>query len=277
MKSAIIVPNHNKDVDFSVTKKVIEKLLTLGFESYADNAYSKNLKNVDCTFGLPDTADVVIVIGGDGSVIDASVLAVEYDIPILGVNLGNVGYLSEVEPTELFQLEKLFEGVNIEEKMLLTATHVDKNGEILSVSRRAVNDVVVSHGKFFGICDFRIENSFNEKVSYRADAVIFSTPVGSTAYSLSAGGPVIAHNLDSITVTPVCPHSFFSRSIVYNPNEVLRVRNVGADILNVSVDGRFFTELSSDEQCIIAKSEKKLKMISFEANMFSTLFSKIKI
>ena len=97
------------------------------------------------------------------------------------------------------------------------------------------------------------------------------------AYSLSAGGPVIAHNLDSITVTPVCPHSFFNRSIVYGKDECIKISNSGDQVLNISVDGRFFASLESSEWCVVKRSDEKLRMITFsENNMFAALFKKIK-
>ena len=278
MYKAIIIPNTKKDVDLAVTKKVIDRLYSLGICVLIDSSYGLVSEKTTVYSSPPDNADVIIVIGGDGSVIDASSLAITLDVPILGVNLGRVGYLTEVEPGDLSLLENLISEAKTNEKMLLIADHVNSDGEIISTSRHAVNDVVVSHGDYFGIANFTLTDSLDEMVAYRADALIVSTPVGSTAYSLSAGGPLIAHNLDSITVTPVCPHSFFNRPIVYEPSETLTVTNSGTADLSVSVDGRYFATLKEGERCVIRQSDKKLKMITFSKNnMFSTLFKKIKV
>lgn len=277
MKKVIIIPNSTKDKGLSVTYEIEQKLASLGIEAFIDAEYSEELGTVPYS-GVPDDAQLIIVVGGDGSVIDASGLAVSLDIPILGVNLGRVGYLTEVERDSLEVLSRLVKGeYHIEERMLLSVEKISENGEALSCPRLAVNDAVISHENYFGISDLRVENEKGDAIRYRADGVIVSTPLGSTAYALSAGGPVIAHSLDSLTVTPVCPHSLFNRSIIFDPEETVKVHNSKEAPLNISVDGRLFTELYRGELCRIKRSEKRLKVLSFDKNnMFSTLFKKIK-
>ena len=161
--------------------------------------------------------------------------------------------------------------------MLLTVKKHSVDGEDEISDRFAVNDVVVSHDNYFGISDFMVENQREDHVRFRADGIIVSTPQGSTAYSLSAGGPIISHTLDSITVTPVCPHSFFNRAIVYGPEEKIKISNVSDSLVNVSIDGRLFTKLEHGDFCVVEKSNKRFKMITFgESNVFSTLSKKIK-
>lgn len=279
MKNIVIIPNPTKDFGLSVTKKLIEKLVSYGLEVHIEKQYSNaNLRRVNFYELFPHDAELIIVVGGDGSVIDASVTAISQNIPILGVNLGKVGYLSEVEPDNLDVLSGLLgEEYRIEEKLLLTVSCL-KNGETFSSQRLAVNDVIISHDTFLGIADFRLENENGECVKYRADGMILSTPAGSTAYSLSAGGPIISHDIDSITATPICPHSFFNRSIVFKSTEKIKLKNESDTDLNVSVDGRYFLNLSKGDECIVKMSEKKLKMLTFnENNMFSTLFKKMRI
>lgn len=162
--------------------------------------------------------------------------------------------------------------------MLLTVERYSPEGVHEISGRDAVNDVVFSHEDYLGISDFKLENSNGDRLVYRADGLILSTPAGSTAYSLSAGGPIVAHGLDSITVTPVCPHSFFNRSIVYGKDECIKISNSGDAALNVSVDGRLFAKITAGEWCVVKKSSKRLKMLTFsENNMFSVLFKKIKV
>ena len=280
MKKAIIIPNITKDKNFGVTSRVIKKLSELGISSFVEEGYyADSLAGTQRFDDIPEDADFIVVVGGDGSVIDASILALNLDIPILGVNLGKVGYLSEVDPDDIDKLDSLATGeFAIEEKMLLEAEKRSSDGSLITSERLAVNDVVISHDNYFGISDFKIFNSHGDRIKYRADGVIVATPAGSTAYSLSAGGPVVSHSLDSIIVTPVCPHSFFNRSILYSPDECLHIANAGESVLNVSIDGRLFTKLEYSESCVVRKSEKRMKMISFsENNMFSTLFKKIKV
>ena len=279
MKKIAIIPNANKDGALDVLLLVARKIHENGAIAYVENKYFDTCRDFATAYAeFPTDAELIIVIGGDGSVIDASQLAVKYDIPILGVNLGHLGYLAEIEPDSLCMFDKLFKNeYSIEEKMLLSATKI-KDGTPTELSDRyAVNDVIISHESYLGVADFTLVTSENETVKYRADGIIFATPAGSTAYSLSAGGPVVDHGINSILVTPICPHSFFNRSIIFNENSSLLVKNTGSSILKISIDGRFFAVLESGEECIVSKSSKSLKMLAFNVNnMFSTLFSKMK-
>lgn len=267
MKKIVIIPNTTKDTDLSVTSAVISKLSAIGIESYIEKtiAVASAIPYTD----FPTDAELIIVIGGDGSVIDAAKSAVTHNIPLLGVNLGRIGYLTSVEPSALQQLDRLLDGdYYVDEKLLLTVG----DGTI------AVNDVVVSHSDYLGVCNFTLSDSMGNAITYRADGVILSTPQGSTAYALSAGGPIIAHDVDSILVTPVCPHSFFNRSVLFNSRELLTIRNDGAQPMNVSVDGRIHSVLAEGESIKVTRAKENLKMITFSKNsMFSELFRKMSI
>jgi NAD+ kinase len=279
VKNILVIPNTLKDTDLSVTSRVIEKLTEFGMTALVSAEFSGRFDGkIEYFTSLPLSAELVLVIGGDGSVIDASRIAIELDIPLLGVNLGNLGYLSEVETDELDILKKLADGDYIVDDKMLLEVILGKSGKVSKAQRLAVNDIIVSHSEYLGIADICLENSMNEAVKYRADAVILATPAGSTAYALSSGGPIISHNLDSITATPVSPHSFFNRSIVYSANEEIKVSNIGSYSIKVSIDGRFFDSLEKGDFCIVKKSDKRFKMLTFSANnMFTTLFNKLKI
>ena len=278
MKNIAIIPNIHKDAELFVTKNLVEKLLYFGAEVFVEAKFAKHLSQSVVSYDtFPEDAELIIVVGGDGSILDASVIAIERNIPILGVNLGKVGYLSEVEPDNLDILSGIFFGnYSIEEKMLLSVNHV--SDKVVHKSKRlAVNDVIISHDTFLGIADFVLENSVGDCLKYRADGLILSTPAGSTAYSLSAGGPIVSHDIDSIVATPICPHSFFNRSIIFKPDEELSVTNNGGDILNVTVDGRFFTKLLPGGVCKVRMAKKRFKMVTFnDNNMVQTLFEKMK-
>jgi len=279
MKNIVLMPNPTKDIGLKVTNNLAARLIDFGGEVYID----EGLEGIECDavkryVSFPNDAELIIVVGGDGSILDASVTAIKYDIPLLGVNLGKVGYLSEVEPDNLDILSRIFSGnYTVEEKMLLSVSH-HSFGAVTKSDRLAVNDVIISHDTFLGIADFILENSASDSVKYRADGLILSTPAGSTAYSLSAGGPIVSHDIDSIVATPICPHSFFNRSIIFKADEIIKIRNVSNTVLNVSIDGRYFTSLSNTDECVINMSDKKLKVLTFlESNMFSTLFKKMRI
>ena len=279
MKKIVLVPNLSKSMADEVALSLIDKLEKNGFEICSAAKYAEVFSNrIGLYDSFPDDADLIIVVGGDGSVLDASVDAIAADVPLVGVNLGKVGYLSEVEPENLDVFAGLKDGnYAIEERMLLSVALKNKNGNS-EVKRYAVNDVVISHDSYLGIADFKIENSRGESVKYRADGIILSTPAGSTAYSLSAGGPVVSHDVDSILVTPVCPHSFFNRSILFSANERISVTNTGNSELNISIDGRRIASISEGEECTVSVSNKKLKILTFSKdNMFTTLFKKMRI
>lgn len=278
MKKAIVLPNITKDASLSLTSSVISKLLALGITPYLSEEYH-NDKTIGASFytDVPFDVDFIAVIGGDGSVIDACGLALDTNLPLLGINLGKVGYLADVDSDRLDLISIIAENrAQIDEKMLLTAEKHSIDGTVSLSSRLAVNDVVICHDSYLGISDIKLENGRGDGVHYRADGIIVATPAGSTAYSLSAGGPIISHGLDSMTVTPICPHSFFNRSIVYGPDEIITVSNMSDNQLNISIDGRLFEVLKKGESCRIYRSEKRIKMFNLEAtNLFSTLSKKI--
>lgn len=278
MKKILLIPNKNKDKNLEVSTSVARLLANCGASVYVEEKYETELSGyaepLSC---VPEDLELIIVIGGDGSVLDASRLAIEKELPILGVNLGKLGYLAEIDVDNIDMLNRLFTGdYAVEDKMLLEVSRVS-GGEVFTSERLAVNDIIISHDTFLGIADFKLEKSDGECVRYRADGMIFSTPVGSTAYSLSAGGPIVAHGINSILVTPIAPHSFFNRSIIFSPSDRLKIKNSAETELKISVDGRLFSSLHKDEECIVRTSEKSLKMLSFnQNNNFSALFKKMR-
>lgn len=275
MKKIVLIPNPIKDNGLLTTYKLAGKLLDLGLDVYiAEDA-------ADCELPLirykefPSDADLIVVVGGDGSVIDASRCAIDYGIPIVGVNLGRVGYLSEVDPEELDLFSRLVSGEYlVKEKLLLTVeVPAHRSREVF-----AVNDIIVSHGEYLGLSDFKFEDSLGNSIGYRADGVIVATPQGSTAYSFSSGGPVLAHDVEGILVTPVCPHSFFNRSVLFNSAEVLTVENTGRHAMNITVDGRRYDVLNPREKCKIRCADRRIKMLTFSENkMFTGLFKKMNV
>ena len=279
MKNIVIIPNPKKDAGLAVTAALTEKLTGFGAVVYIEDRRDFDaILSAKRYAEFPKEAELIIVVGGDGSVLDASMIAIERDIPILGVNLGKVGYLSEVEPENLDVLSGILsDGYKIEEKMLLSVLS-NKCGAVKSSQRYAVNDVIISHDTFLGIADFTLENDMGDCVKYRADGMILSTPAGSTAYNLSAGGPIVSHDVDSIVATPICPHSFFNRSIIFKSNERIKLQNASDTELNVSIDGRYFVSLANGDECVICEADKKLKMLTFTKNsMFSNLFKKMRL
>ena len=276
MKKIFLVPNVTKDKDLTVTLKVVKKLTELGAVIYLPDSIGVSIPGVTCVQDAPHDSELIVVIGGDGSFIDAAGYAIKNNIPILGINLGKVGYLSEVEPYDLSILSKLFKGeYRINERMLLAATVISSDKEIKS-DRLAVNDVVLTHSSYLGISEFVLYSN-EGGIKYRADGIVVSTPAGSTAYSLSSGGPIVSHDAPAVIVTPISSHSFFNRSIVFGEKEIINIKNTSSENMILSIDGRFFATLHALDKCRISVSEKTLKVLTFKNNnMFSNLFSKMK-
>ncbi len=281
MKKTALIINPVKDKDLMISRKVIKKLTSLGFSVCVDEILkNENLSSNNDTRLLyysdivPVDTDVILVIGGDGSFIAACAQAVNIDVPILGINLGTVGYLSEVETQELDMLDHLKNGnYQISEKMLLCLC--DENDVDVELYL-AVNDVVVCHDGPYGLANVRVEDSVGNVINYRADGVIFSTPQGSTAYSFSSGGPIVAHDVDTVLMTPISPHSLFNRSVLFNSSEALMVTNIGEHALNIYMDGICKKTLGINGSCYIKKSLHKVKFLALSKNrMFSNLFKKL--
>ena len=276
MKKIVVIPNVNKDKDLVLTGEVVDRLLSLGFDVFmAEETLSDKDVSVSSD-KIPEGVDLAVIVGGDGSVIDASRISVERDIPILGINLGRLGYMTEVEIDSLSALDNLKSGnYSIIEKMLLSVEFC--NGRTVC-ERYAVNDVTISRDSSLHIADIRVEDSLENAVKLRADGVVLSTPQGSTAYSFSAGGPIVAHDVESILMTPISPHSFFNRSVLFNSSDTIKLTNQGEMTLKVSVDGRCVGNLDIGDSCMVRKAPKTVKMLTFTKNsMFTSLFKKMRI
>ena len=275
MKRIALLPNPKKDPTLRVTGEIVDRLSANGAFVSLPPQYRDAFPTL-ASESFPDAPDVFLVVGGDGSILDASVDAVAAGVPVFGVNLGKLGYLAELDPSQLDRLDRLFRGeYTVREEMLLTVSVLREGREVPS-ARYAVNEIFASHDGAVGLATLRLHTEAGESVSYRADGLIFSTPTGSTAYSLSAGGPIVAHSVPSITVTPVCPHSFFNRSIVFSPEERLTL-TAGEVPLGLSVDGRPFDTLYPGETCTIRRAEQCLRLLTFRENdNFSALFEKMR-
>ena len=213
---------------------------------------------------LPEV-DIVFIVGGDGTILRAAKYAVKYDKPIIGINAGRLGFLSDIEAESLSEIEKLIsEGCPIEKRTVLEI----ENGENKTF---AINDVFVSKSVPGKIAELFVECNGHEVCRYRADGIVLSTPDGSTAYSMSAGGPILDTNLNAIIMTPVCPHSLISCSVVFSPEKIITVGSslvCGEKELDVVVDGEMVFTLKKDEKLTVKCSEKSVKFINLSGRGF---------
>ena len=225
---------------------------------------------------LTSGSDVVIVFGGDGSVLRTARIAAPLGVPLLGINMGRVGYMTEIEPAEIDRCRLLFEeGYRIEKRMMLSV-EILRGGKTL-VSYNALNDAVVSNGVISRMIQITLnceKDGEQSKVgSYHADGLIAATPTGSTAYSLSAGGPVIDPGIDCICVTPVSAHSLAARPMIFSPDSVLTLDDFGQSRgeLYLTVDGRENVKLCAEDTVRISRSDICTKLIRLGKYQFFDL------
>jgi len=277
MNTFVIHPNPRKDTDLSVSMAVVRELTRHGGRVYAAHSLADRLPGTVPYDSFPTDAQLILVVGGDGSVIDASCLAVTHSVPLLGINLGKIGYLSEVEPSDIGVLSHLFDDTYTTDEQMLLSVTCEIDGQAFACDRLALNDIIVSHTSTSGMADLTVSDSSGDTVRYRADGLIVSTPAGSTAYSLSAGGPVVARDISAITLTPVCAHSLFQRSILFSAASCITVKNTGESALDILIDGRPFMHLPAGALCRVQVASKRLRMLRLShKGVFSTLFQKIR-
>lgn len=269
MKNIAVMLNSYKDPEYVRSRRILSQLQSLGAQIFLDISHKDkcSLQGIHYYEGnLPSEAEMILVLGGDGSVLDAAVLALDADIPLLGINLGRLGYLAELEPNEPEPFERLIrEDYSLREHMTFEVS-LERGGEETKLSRSAVNDVVLSQIQGGGMSEIQMEDGVGNQIGYLADGVIVATPLGSTAYSLSAGGPVIDASLSAFCVTPICAHSLFSRSVIFPPDYTITLRNNSsreAD-MQVTLDGGTPYLLSPGDCVKIKRSQRVLRMISLE-------------
>lgn len=217
-----------------------------------------------------EEAEVFLALGGDGTLLDAIHLVAGHDLPVLGINMGRLGFLTEVEaPDAFWALDRLLAGEYIlEERFMLQARVLEKDRVRDNVL--ALNDIVISRGTTSSMITLRPVIGSERVGTYRADGLIVATATGSTAYSLSAGGPVVHPGLDVLILTPICPHSLQqARSVVVSPEEIIRVEieDGGSDVYLIP-DGRQPTRLRSGDVVQVTKSAKKARFIKVRGRSF---------
>ena len=227
---------------------------------------------------LASKADVLLVLGGDGTMLNAARLAGERSIPILGVNLGGLGFLTEVRLENLYpSLERVFANDFVLDERLMLQTHVHRHGE--TVARGVVlNDVVISKGTLARMIELRISIQGQFVTNLRGDGVIVTTPTGSTAYSLSAGGPIINPAVQSLMVTPICPHTLTHRPLIVPATAEIEVTLTSKDDgAMATLDGQVGVAMIQGDTVEIKISEYRTRLIRFpESSYYDVLREKLK-
>ena len=282
MKNITITTNYRVAEKAEIAKLVAARLLAYGANLILPNYARGIIDESECTrFIAPDKVyeniDLVVVIGGDGTVLEAARRAAGRCIPILGINKGRLGYMTAIEINELDLIEEVFRGNFYYDDRAMLEVQLLHNGKPLYFSR-ALNDAVVSNGSMAKIVDMQLYSDGRYVGNYRADGLIVTSPSGSTAYSLAAGGPIMAPDVSAFCVTPVCSHSFRDRPIVFSDRSVIEIKNIcdREPYLYLSIDGRINIRVMKNQIVRISKSDKIARLVRIkDHNFYADLCTKL--
>lgn len=281
MKKFLIATNFIKDENLILTSKIENYIAMHGGSSHRVIGDIDN--DLNYTFDGDEQFDCVIALGGDGTILKVSRDLRKLQIPIVGVNLGTLGFLAEVEPDQIFAvLDRLMaDDYEMEERINIAGSIYKAGSDKPIIEDIALNDIVVSRSGFSRIIGLKIYVNGKVMDIYEADGVIISTPTGSTGYNLSAGGPIVCPKTNIMIVTPISPHSLTSKSIVFSSEdeivvEVLKMRKAQEEEAIVTFDGQQGTQLSAGDRIVVHKSENVTRMVKlFDVSFYEVLREKI--
>ena len=266
-----IYPNFEKNNAFKTTIESIEILLKLGFTVFMDTNYESQINNSSVKFESIENIekiDVIIVIGGDGTILKVSKTASKLNIPLLGINTGRLGFMASIERDNLDKLELLKTGQYKINRRNMLKIEIESGGKENEFT--ALNDAVFSRSPESDLPLYTLLSNGVEVSKVMADGVIFSTPTGSTAYALAAGGPIIEPDISCIEVTQICAHSLFSRPMIFSADKKLslKVEPRSADEISLLVDGSTVNSLTQDAKISISVSELYTQIIDINESAF---------
>lgn len=284
MKHFLIATNYIKDENLFLTSKVEQYIEKNGGSSLKITGEQGNFaQQIPENTDSGESFDCIIALGGDGTILRVSRDLRSLNLPVVGVNLGTLGFLAEIEPEQVYPvLERLMsDDYDLEERMNICGS-IYKNGNQEPVlTDVALNDIVVSRAGFSRIIGLRVYVNGRIMDIYEADGLIVSTPTGSTGYNLSAGGPIVSPRTNVMIITPISPHSLTSKSIVLGNQdeiviEVLKMRKAQEEEAIVSFDGQPGTQLSAGDKIVIRKAEQTTKMVRlFDVSFYEVLREKM--
>lgn len=280
-RKIILCPNPYRDKDMHVAAQSKAILDEAGFETFVCLPFQKEGYGAD--MGLPigqlpqevKRADLLIAFGGDGTILHLAKTVAMNNVPVLGINLGSLGFMSELEPNELDRLRDLKDwSLTMEDRMMLDVS-VLRDGRTV-YSTVALNDAVISKGSIARVVRLEIftEEGFLTRVS--GDGVVVSSPTGSTGYSMAAGGPIVEPTARNILITPICPHSTRSSSYVLDPSHVIRVTAPDANrkFVYLSSDGGKAFSLKNNDLVQVSRSRHTMKLVRLSKKSFCEILDK---
>ena len=276
MDTFYIITNYQKDPEMTVAHEIREYLKSKGKTCYIQQKEVEDpqgrYRYTDAQH-VSDEVECVLVLGGDGTLLQAARDLVDRSIPLLGINMGTLGYLAEIDRKNIFPaLDKLIGGeYTVEHRMMLTGTAFHQSRRMLADI--ALNDIVISRNGRLRVVDFNVYVDGAFLSSYTADGIIISTPTGSTGYNLSVGGPIVAPEASLILLTAIAPHTLNSRPIVLQDFVEITIEigtNHGTDIdgAEATFDGDTSVKLSSGDRIVITRSMREALMIKTKNTSF---------
>lgn len=280
MKRIGIAVNRSKPSAVQVTGQLIELLEAKKATVLVDRGVAELIGRTDIAADVdqfPGKVDLVFVLGGDGTLLGVARQLAVYNLPILGINLGHLGFLSEAEPEDLpSAVDRVLRGdYHLEKRMMLDASII-RNGQVIH-RNIALNDVGIAKGSFGRMVTLSVyvDDMYVDK--YSGDGLIVSTPTGSTAYSLSCGGPIVSPHINVIVVTPICPHTLNSRPFIVQKDQEVRVEvSATHNDIGVTIDGQVGYKVEVNDTILIRKSRHYTTLIKWqERGFFDVLRQKL--
>jgi len=279
MKSIAIFPNEERDVDLKVTRQVAAVLNGHGKRVIFDEKYRDRIPEKAEFMSKGEAlgeADLIVALGGDGTILKIAADAAEYDIPMMGINLGHLGFLAQAERGETSVFEKIFKGEYTLSKHTMIEARLMREGEVLE-KYTALNDVILK-GRASKMVALDVAVDGISTTKCLADGMIVATATGSTAYSLSSGGPIVHPGLDCMLITPICPHTLKSRCIVVPSDKTVTERidtSYKSEVL-LKIDSNSVHVMEDGEYIEVVKSEKCATFINLNGrNYFDVVRKKL--
>lgn len=265
-----LYPNVKRDPGFAWTDQLIESIASRGGTAYIPAELAEEYHHPKLKRGVPPEADFVISLGGDGTFLSSLSLTGMELVPRVGVNLGSVGFLQEILPADLDQrIDDLYKGnYRIQLRAMFQADCYDPVDNCYAKAE-ALNDVILTRGVSSSILKIRLSINGAIVETVPGDGLIVATPTGSTAYSLSCGGPIVHPGLDMMVITPICPHSLHNRSYITDSSSVVRLELIeGATPATLSIDGRIEIQIQEGGYVDVSRSRNSLKYVQFGDDKF---------
>lgn len=283
----LIIPNRKKDTDLAVTKRILAFLQGKGQELYVDPEFWEDTKSFQTNPVTPDQYDSIhmaVILGGDGTILSSARKLYQYSIPLLGVNLGRLGFLAEVEPEAATEaLEKVLQGQYSVERRIMLSGSILNQGKEKTEPFLGFNDAVITRGAFSRMLRVAVEINGRYVETFLADGIIVATPTGSTAYNLSAGGPIIVPGAQNLVITPICPHSLSVRSIVVSEEDeiILRVESEASAEeeeqerkIMLTIDGQVGYGLEQGDQVRLSRASGAIYIVKMKDSTFYDILRK---